>query len=108
MPRDVFINAPNAPDAYSQYAEAFRRRGLLPAIVKPLVDYHPPDDLDDGAFLGTVGVFVSASSRGALPAIVKPNGPWFPEYGGIVPISVQPSINAPEPWRIDDYESNNF
>lgn len=85
-------NENNAPDTFPEYANAFRRQ-INPAIVKPLIDYHPPDDIDDGAFLGTVGAFVAG-----MPAIVQPNGPWYPDYQGIVPVSAQQQIIAPEPW----------
>jgi hypothetical protein len=89
-------NENNAPDSFPDYADAFRRQ-LNPAIVVPLVDTHPPDDVNDGAFLGTVGAFVAG-----LPAIVVPNGPWYPDYQGIVPVSAQVQIVAPEPWTDDN------
>lgn len=89
--------APNAPDSFASYSAAIRRQ-LSPAIVVPMIDYHPPDDIDDGAYLGNVGVFEEG-----LPAIVAPSGPWFPDYGGIVPISVQQEIISPEPWMSDDW-----
>lgn len=89
-------NENNAPDSFAGYSDTMRR-DLLPAIVQPMMDTHPPDDMDDGAFLGTVGVFVAG-----LPAIVAPNGPWYPDYTGIVPMSAQQQIVAPEPWLSDD------
>jgi len=85
----------NAPDAFSAYANALRGR-LLPARVSPMVDFHPPDDNQDGAWQGTVGIFES------LPAIVQPYGPWYPDYTGIVPVSAQQQIVAPEPWTVDE------
>jgi len=88
---------PNAPDAFAGYS-AILRRNLLPAIVVPLIDTHPPDDIDDGAATGTIGAF-----EAGLPALVQPNGPWFPDYGGIVPVSAQQQIVAPEPWTTDDW-----
>lgn len=90
--------APNAPDSFRDYSDTLRRH-LLPAIVVPLIEPHQPDDIDDGAFVGTVGLFATT------PAIVTPNGPWFPDYGGIVPVSAQQQIVAPEPWMNDDGES---
>lgn len=87
----------NAPDSFAGYSDALRRH-LLPAIVVPAIDYHPPDDIDDGAFLGNVGAF-----EAGLPAIVAPNGPWYPDYDGIVPVSAQQQIVAPEPWMTDDW-----
>lgn len=88
-------NENNAPDAFGDYASAFRR-SLLPAIVDPMVDTHPPDDLDNGAYLGTVGVFHTNNS-----ALVQSSGDWQVDYTGIIPVSQQPQIQAPEPWEGD-------
>lgn len=87
----------NAPDSFAGYS-ATLRRNLMPAIVVPMMDTHPPDDIDDGAFLGNVGAHVAG-----LPAIVRPGGPWYPDYGGIVPVSAQQHIVTPEPWTTDDW-----
>jgi hypothetical protein len=61
-----------------------------------MVDFHPPDDSQEGAWQGTVGIFET------VPAIVQPNGPWYPDYTGIVPVSAQQQIVAPEPWTVAD------
>lgn len=88
-------NENNAPDSFADYADILRRNRH--AIVAPLIDLHPPDDVDDGAYQGTVAASVSG-----LPAIVVPNGPWYPDYQGIVPVSAQQQIIAPEPWTDDN------
>lgn len=85
----------NAPDAFSAYANALRG-SLNSARISPMVDFHPPDDSQEGAWQGTVGIFET------VPAIVQPNGPWYPDYTGIVPVSAQQQIVAPEPWTVAD------
>lgn len=87
--------APNAPSAFTEYTEKLRR-ALMPAVVRPLVDSHRPGDKFDGAFVGTVGAFQAPS------AIVAPNGQWSPVYTGIVPVTAQQQISAPDPWLADD------
>lgn len=86
--------APNAPAAFPEYSDALRGQLLRASITTPpLVDYHPPDDEQEGAFVGTVGIFQS------LPAIVSPLGPWYPDYQGIIPVSAQVQMTQPEPWE---------
>ncbi len=91
--------APNSPSAFPEYSDALRRQLQRAAVITPpLVDWHPPDDNADGAFQGTVGIFQS------LPAISSPLGPWYPDYQGIIPVSAQVQISAPEPWEsFDDF-----
>lgn len=92
--------APNAPSAFSEYSDALRRQLQRSAVITPsMVDSHPPDDNDDGAFTGTVGLFQT------MPAISAPLGPWYPDYQGIVPVSAQQQIASPEPWT--SYEDFN-
>lgn len=90
--------APNAPSAFAAYSDLLRRN-LMPAKVVPLVDSHRPDDPIDGAYVGTVGAFQAPS------AIVAPNGQWAPTYTGIVPVTAQQQITAPDPWLADDGQS---
>jgi hypothetical protein len=88
----VALNENNAPDAFGGFAAALRR-ALLPAIVDPLVDTHPPDDIDDGAYQGSVASWHGQS------ALVQPAGDWKVDYTGIIPVSQQPQIKTPEPWE---------
>jgi hypothetical protein len=90
---------PNAPPAFTEYSDLLRGQLQHTSITTPsLVDWHPPNDDDDGAFVGTVGVFQQ------LPAIASPLGPWYPDYQGIMPISAQVQLSAPEPWEsVEDF-----
>lgn len=84
--------APNAPSAFTEYSEILRRN-MAPAIVNPLVDSHRTGPGSEaGPYIGRVGVFST------LPAIMTPTGQWSPNYMGIVPVSAQQQIVAPEPW----------
>ena len=85
--------APNNPSAFDDYSNGLRALQARTAMQpRPLVDWHAPDDNDDGAYVGTVGVFRT------MPAIPNVLGPWYPDYQGIVPVSAQQQITAPEPW----------
>ena len=82
-------------DVFAGYSNVLAHTPL--AIVRPLLYVDEPDSMDGNApFMGTVGIF---ASRGA---IVNPDGPWYPDYMGSLPIAVQPHIITPEPWQSPD------
>lgn len=55
-----------------------------------------PDLLADGPYMGTIGAFH------ATIAVNPPTGPWLPEYGGTLPLSMQPQLSNTEPWLNPD------